>query len=280
MSVNCVATPKEASITDGKNPTGSLHLAYFASEITLHRCIIRSLGPLLADAYLSHVCRTAAKTRLISAMDYVNRLGPDQLSSFWYFPSKVNFALISTFGSLLLATAPAQEEADFYRTRLSEYRWTLCVSHRSAGFLKYAINSLDYSIHLLQNMPPKPSMSELRQKFPPSVSAASRSTPTPIATLSLTPGETIDANPSDPMQLVDGLPIAFRNRPGEANQLATLGGGGRGPPSSGLVSPSISSSSRSRSRSPSSDNEPFEEPVDELHFPRFEVAHMGEEIMI
>lgn len=111
-------------------PPGHLHLAYFATEITLHRCIIRSLNTTDSDTYLSHVCRSAAKTRLISAMDFVNRLRPEHLSSFWYFPSKVNFALIATFGSLLLATAPGQEEADFYRTRLAEYRWTLCVSSK------------------------------------------------------------------------------------------------------------------------------------------------------
>jgi len=60
---------------------GFLHLAYFATEITLHRRIIRSLShppnvdvkPTL-DPYIIHICRSAAKTRLISAMDFVNRL--------------------------------------------------------------------------------------------------------------------------------------------------------------------------------------------------------------
>lgn len=94
-------------------------------------------------------------------MDFVNRLRPEHLSSFWYFPSKVNFALIATFGSLLLATAPGQEEADFYRTRLVEYRWTLCVSSKSAEFLSFAVDSLDTSSLLLRSLPPKPSTSEL-----------------------------------------------------------------------------------------------------------------------
>lgn len=146
---------------------GHLHLAYFATEITLHRCIIRSLNATNSDTYLSHVCRSAAKTRLISAMDFVNRLRPAHLSSFWYFPSKVNFALIATFGSLLLATAPGQEEADFYRTRLAEYRWTLCVSSKSAEFLWFAVDSLDSSSLLLRSLPPKPPTSELYARLPP-----------------------------------------------------------------------------------------------------------------
>ena len=148
---------------------GHLHLAYFATEITLHRCIIRSLNTTPTDIYLTHVCRSAAKARLISAMDFVNRLRPSHLTSFWYFPSRVNFALIATFGSLLLATAPCQEEADFYSARLAEYKWTLSVSAQSAGFLYFAIESLESSTGLLKNMPSKPKIEDLdvRQVPPP-----------------------------------------------------------------------------------------------------------------
>lgn len=156
----------DENMTGKPSSTGHLHLAYFATEITLHRCIIRSLSSNNNDTYLSHVCRSAAKTRLISAMDFVNRLRPEHLTSFWYFPSKINFALISTFGSLLLATAPCQEEADFYRTRLYEYRWTLTVSSKIASFLQFAVDSLDSSSSLLQSLPQKPSTSELSALHP------------------------------------------------------------------------------------------------------------------
>jgi hypothetical protein len=94
---------------------GYLHLAYFATEITLHRRIIRALASdsQAIDPYLEHICRSAAKARLISAMDFVNRLTPQHLRSFWYFASKTNFALIGTFGSLLWATSPGREEAEW-----------------------------------------------------------------------------------------------------------------------------------------------------------------------
>ena len=94
-------------------------------------------------------------------MDFVNRLRSDHLTSFWYFPSKVNFALVATFGSLLLATAPCQEEADFYRARLGEYRWTLSVSAKNAGFLSFALESLESSTDLLKALPLKPKIEEL-----------------------------------------------------------------------------------------------------------------------
>lgn len=167
----------DENMTGKPSSTGHLHLAYFATEITLHRCIIRSLSSNNNDSYLSHVCRSAAKTRLISAMDFVNRLRPEHLTSFWYFPSKVNFALIGTFGSLLLATAPCQEEADFYRTRLSEYRWTLTVSSKSALFLQFAVESLDSSSSLLQHLPQKPSTSELSAQQPQIPQLTSRLSP-------------------------------------------------------------------------------------------------------
>ena len=156
-----------ASIT-AKGLTGHLHLAYFATEITLHRCIIRSLSSRPTDVYLTHVCRSAAKARLISAMEFVNRLRPNHLTSFWYFPSRVNFALIATFGSLLLATSPCEEEAEFYRARLLEYRWALLVSAKSAGFLNFAIESLESSTGLLKDMPMKPKLEEMDvREIPP-----------------------------------------------------------------------------------------------------------------
>ncbi|KAF3927376.1 hypothetical protein ABW21_db0204651 [Orbilia brochopaga] len=87
----------------------------------------------------------AAKTRLISAIEFVNRLKPDQLQSFWYFASRVNFALIGTFGSLLWATSQVSIESEFYKARLDEYRWTLKVSSKGASFMDFALKALDAS---------------------------------------------------------------------------------------------------------------------------------------
>ncbi|KAF2035877.1 hypothetical protein EK21DRAFT_53313 [Setomelanomma holmii] len=150
-----------APLTKNKlTSTGYLHLAYFATEITLHRRIVQSLDSTNPDSYGLFMCRNAAKTRLISAMDFVNRLKPEHLQAFWYFASKVNFTLIGTFGSLLWATAPAKEEAEFYKLRLREYRWTLSVSSKRADFLEYAVSMLDASRAMLNNLAEKPSLAE------------------------------------------------------------------------------------------------------------------------
>ena len=174
-----------SSSTSSPNPNklssiGFLHLAYFATEITLHRRIIRSLtappsSPIATanskpalDPYIMHICRSAAKTRLISAMDFVNRLTSSHLRAFWYFASKTNFALIGTFGSLLWATAPGREEADWYRRRLGEYRWTLGVSCKGGSseggngrLTEFAMGMLDTSTGLLKALPEKPALSRV-----------------------------------------------------------------------------------------------------------------------
>lgn len=92
-------------------------------------------------------------------MEFVNRLKPLQLQSFWYFASKTNFALVATFGSLLRATAPGREEAEFYMMRLQEYRWTLSVGRRCAPFLSFAVRSLDTSASFLEHLSEKPPIS-------------------------------------------------------------------------------------------------------------------------
>ncbi|GAB7364155.1 hypothetical protein MBLNU230_g4706t1 [Neophaeotheca triangularis] len=136
--------------------TGYLHLGYFATEISIHRRIVQSLDPATNDPYMLYICRSAAKTRLISAMDFVNRLKPEHLDAFWYFPSATNFALIGTFGALLQATSPGMEEAAFYGARLAEFQWTLGVSAEKAVWIEKAACLLQANTEMLKNLPEKP----------------------------------------------------------------------------------------------------------------------------
>ncbi|PPJ58848.1 hypothetical protein CBER1_09274 [Cercospora berteroae] len=170
------ASCKMDSFTPGTlSPQGHLHLAYFATEISIHRRIVQSLDggttpPTTSttqqpqhqsssiDPYLLYICRSAAKTRLISALDFVNRLKPEHLNAFWYFPSSSNFALIGTFGALLQTTSPGKEESHFYACRLNEFHWTLTVSRRKAGWIERALEMLGATGELLRGLPEKPSL--------------------------------------------------------------------------------------------------------------------------
>lgn len=127
---------------------GYLHLAYFATEITLHRCIIRTLSTHSSPSLLP-ICRSAARARLISSIEFVYNLRPEHLQSFWYFASKTNLAIIGAFGSLLWATSEGREEAEYYRQKLGEYKWTLKVSSKGVDWFGFAIGIIDASTALL-----------------------------------------------------------------------------------------------------------------------------------
>ncbi|CAG8974764.1 hypothetical protein HYALB_00000376 [Hymenoscyphus albidus] len=132
------------------NAVGYLRLAYIATEITIHRRIILALTPSV-DLQLHQICRSVARERFIFAMDFVQSLKPQHLSSFWYFASPQNFALIGVFGTLLLSTATNEEEVGFYRTALKEYRWTLKInSENGARYMKPAMTLLDANMTLLK----------------------------------------------------------------------------------------------------------------------------------
>jgi hypothetical protein len=114
------------------NSVGYLRLAYVATEITLHRRILLTLSS-ATDPQLYRICRSVAHERFMFAIDFVQSLKPQHLSSFWYFASPQNFALIGVFGTLLLSTASNPEEADFYRTKLREYRWILKINSENGA---------------------------------------------------------------------------------------------------------------------------------------------------
>ncbi|QDS75218.1 hypothetical protein FKW77_000220 [Venturia effusa] len=126
------------------NSAGYLHLAYYAAEITLHRQILRSLA-YETDQKLIMICRSAALARLVTVTAFVRNLRPEHLQSFWYSASKYCFSVVGTFIGLMWSTASTREEADSYKEKLEEYRWTLRLSYKSADFLDRAMCMLTLS---------------------------------------------------------------------------------------------------------------------------------------
>jgi hypothetical protein len=129
--------------------TGSLHLAYYATEITLHRRIVSALGRADDGPDLARVCRLAARERLVNALDFVNMLRPEHLQSFWYSASTYSFALIGTFISLLWVTSAGPDDAAFYKKKLDEYRWSLRLASKGSEVLEHAIALLSASTGVL-----------------------------------------------------------------------------------------------------------------------------------
>jgi hypothetical protein len=118
---------------------GYLHLAYYATEITLHRRIISFLGR-EDNVEIVDVCRNAARERLRKALDFVGMLRPEHLQSFWHSGSAYNFALIGSFISLLRSTSPTQEDTEAYKVNMDDYRWKLRLESKNSEILGRALN--------------------------------------------------------------------------------------------------------------------------------------------
>lgn len=127
---------------------GSLLLAYFAAELTLHRRIITGLwhqqqGGNPAVPRLVEACHTAAKTRLATSISFVQELKPEHIHSFWHLCSLANFTLIGTFAALLYCTAPLDADRDYYRNQANHYRLVLQVLSKGFDIAAQALVDLD-----------------------------------------------------------------------------------------------------------------------------------------
>ena len=122
--------------------SGYLHLAYWATEITLHRCIVRTLSS-CSNAHLVSICYSAASARSKSAIEFVESLKPEHWQSFWYFASEFNFGLIGLFEALVSHSTDIRPDSKDGISMMDRYRWSLIMASRNAGFLKGSLEMLD-----------------------------------------------------------------------------------------------------------------------------------------
>lgn len=127
---------------------GNIQLAYFATELSLHRKISTIIYQQIVAGNsppkeLVTVCRTAAKTRLLGSIEFVRDLKPEHIHSFWHSSAASNFTLIGTFAALLFISAPDEEEANFYRDQIFNYRWILKISSKGFDQVAEASKQLD-----------------------------------------------------------------------------------------------------------------------------------------
>jgi len=149
------------------NSSGYLHLGYYATEMTLHRRIIQALIH-ERNTSLRRICRSAAEARLAAVTDFVSKLRPEFLQSFWHSSSKYSFALVGSFVSLLWATAVSKQEAEAYKQQLEDYRWTLRLLSKSADILERALDMLAApTAVLVKAIPEKGAPMEISTESPP-----------------------------------------------------------------------------------------------------------------
>lgn len=127
---------------------GYLQLAYFATELTLHRKIITIIYQQMQNGenpsqQLINVCRAAARTRLLASIEFVRDLKPEHIHSFWHSSSSANFTLIGTFAAILFISSSTKEESDFYKDQIYNYRWILKISSKGFDQVGDALLKLD-----------------------------------------------------------------------------------------------------------------------------------------
>lgn len=136
---------------------GYLHLAYFATELTLHRKLISTIHSQLSSgkkvaSEIINLCRAAASSRLSAAIDFVKSLKPEHIHSFWHSASASNFTLIGTFASILFVTSMANEESLFFKDQIFNYRWILKISSKGFHQASDALRQLDLVISHIPNL--------------------------------------------------------------------------------------------------------------------------------
>ncbi|KAK4652522.1 Fungal specific transcription factor [Podospora pseudocomata] len=140
--------PPELRMSDIKTrklcSNGYLHLSYFVTEIIIHRHIISNLDS--APLPLIALCRDAARARLERAVAFVDALKPEHLQAFWWFAAPKSLAYIRTYGGLLWATSATEDEAEFYRKKLADFRWGLKVRAKGVGFVTAALKEMEESL--------------------------------------------------------------------------------------------------------------------------------------
>ncbi|KAJ6094896.1 hypothetical protein N7467_002409 [Penicillium canescens] len=120
---------------------GALHLSHMATELTMHRALLRALTPDSAPSLRSAI-RTAARARLTSAMNLIESFQPEHIQSFWGFAAAAQVALVGAFAGLLWATSPQMDEAAGYVEQLEKLRWVLQVRASAAPFAREALRMI------------------------------------------------------------------------------------------------------------------------------------------
>ncbi|PLB44527.1 fungal-specific transcription factor domain-containing protein [Aspergillus steynii IBT 23096] len=125
--------------------SGALHLSHMAAELTLHRALLRALGPDTPPS-LRFTIRAASRARLLSALSLVETLQPEHTQSFWGFAASAQMAMIGSFAGLLWATSVAGDEAIEYANVLERLRWALQVRGSAVPFVREALRMIHEEI--------------------------------------------------------------------------------------------------------------------------------------
>ncbi|KAL3232757.1 Transcriptional activator protein DAL81 [Nakaseomyces bracarensis] len=123
------------------NCNATLTLCYFIVEISLHRKIISSLTP-TTPAEIKKVCRTAARTRLVAAIEFIRDLKTEHTNAFWFPSATGSIMLIGSFAALLYTSAESKEESKYLSDIVRHYIWILRVGSKTFDKFGHALSRM------------------------------------------------------------------------------------------------------------------------------------------
>ncbi|KAI0388033.1 fungal-specific transcription factor domain-containing protein [Hypomontagnella monticulosa] len=127
------------------SPNGSLHLACIATEVAVHRALVRLLTPSTAKDIVSAV-RRAAKNRVQSATSMLESLRPEHTEAFWGGASAQQVAQIGSLAALLWVTADSPDEMRWCEKQIDGLRWVLRLRNQASSFIREALRLLERDI--------------------------------------------------------------------------------------------------------------------------------------
>lgn len=123
------------------NCNATLTLCYFTTEITLHRKIIASIKPDTPEE-IKKVCRTAARTRLVAAVEFIRDLKSEHTNAFWFPSATGSIMLIGSFAALLYTSSESKEESKYLSDLVRHYIWILRVGSKTFDKFGHALTNM------------------------------------------------------------------------------------------------------------------------------------------
>ena len=131
--------------------TGALHLAHAATEIILHRALIRAMGPETPES-LQKALWSTARTKVHSAIELLNSLRPEHTAAFWGSAAAYQAAQIASLAALLWTKAESQEDLEWCRARMEDVRWALRVRGAAVPFARDALRLVERAFSSVGNV--------------------------------------------------------------------------------------------------------------------------------
>ncbi|CCT68195.1 related to DAL81-transcriptional activator for allantoin and GABA catabolic genes [Fusarium fujikuroi IMI 58289] len=126
------------------DPTGSLEIAYYTTQVTLYRGVLRELTSRSSptDQFWEHLSQQS-KTVALSVINLLEYLPVARSSTFWWATSKLNFSIVGSFMIRMYLSSTSTDARRFWMDKFNFYRKLLQAHSPGRGITTHALLRLD-----------------------------------------------------------------------------------------------------------------------------------------